>query len=181
MTPLKKAGSFFDRFLDSSAAVTGAIIILVMLVVCVNVIMRYVFNRPIAGAEEITEYLLLFITFIGTAWLLREGGHVRVDILLNRVKPLTQARLSVVSSLIGVFICAVLTWYGFQVTWVNFQQNAYFPSLLEFPKAPILVIIPLGSLLLLIQFLRRTTRSLENWRLARKNIDSGVVVQGDQR
>jgi len=167
----KKIGSFFDRLLNVSAVVTGTIIVLVMVAVCVNVIMRYLFNRPIAGVEEITEYLLLYITFIGTAWLLREEGHVRVDILLNRVKPKTLAFLSVISSLIGVLICGVLAWYGFKVTWVNFQQGAYFPHILEFPKAPILVIIPCGSFLLLIQFLRRTARSLQNLRSGEKHMD----------
>lgn len=171
MKPQKKAITFFDRLLNVMAAVTGTIIVLVMVAVCVNVIMRYVFNRPITGVEEITEYLLLYVTFIGTAWLLREGGHVRVDILLNRVKPRTRVFLGVVSSLIGVLICGVLTWYGTKVTWVNFQQGSYFPSILEFPKAPVLVIIPCGSFLLLIQFLRKTTQSLGNWRSGRKHMD----------
>ena len=64
--------SLFDRFLDVSPVISGIIIVLIMLAVCANVIMRYFLNRPIVGIDEISEYLLLFITFIGSAWLLRE-------------------------------------------------------------------------------------------------------------
>jgi len=166
MKLLKKPASFFDWLLNSLSLLTCAIILMVMAAVCVNVIMRYAFNRPVMGVEEITEYLLLVITFIGSAWLLREEGHVNVDILLVRLDAEKQALFGVISSLIGVFICAVLTWYGWKVTWVNFQQHAYFPSLLELPKSPVYAVIPFGSFLLLIQFLRRTARDLRAWRSA---------------
>ena len=61
----KEDPSPFDRFLDVSPVISGIIIVLIMLAICVNVIMRYFLNRPIAGIDEISEYLLLFITFIG--------------------------------------------------------------------------------------------------------------------
>ena len=168
MTFLKKPASFFDWLLNSLSLLTCAIILIVMVAVCLNVIMRYAFNRPIMGVEEITEYLLLVITFIGSAWLLREEGHVGVDILLVRQTMEKQAFFGVISSLIGVFICAVLTWYGAKVTWTSLQEHAYFPSLLEMPKSPVYAVIPFGSFLLLLQFLRRTARDLTAWRSAGK-------------
>ena len=88
---LKKLVYFFDWLLNSLSFLTGAIIFIVMMTVCLNVLMRYAFNRPIMGVEEITEYLLLLITFIGSAWLLREEGHVGVDILMVRLSPRMQA------------------------------------------------------------------------------------------
>jgi C4-dicarboxylate transporter DctQ subunit len=159
---MKRILAFFDILLDFTPLLTGGIIIIMMLGVSVNVVLRYIFSQPIVGLEEITEYLLLFITLIGAAWLLRENGHVSVDILLDRLNRRQKAFLSTINSLMGAFICAILTWYGSQVVYVNFQREAYFPSLLEFPKAPILAIIPIGSFLLLIQFLRRTADFIKN-------------------
>jgi TRAP-type C4-dicarboxylate transport system permease small subunit len=159
--------SLFDRFLDVSPVISGIIIVLIMLAVCANVIMRYFLNRPIVGIDEISEYLLLFITFIGSAWLLREEGHVGVDILLIRLSNKSNAFLGIFSSLIGIFICLILIWFGSKVVWINFQRGSYFPSLLEIPKAPVLAIIPLGSFLLLLQFLRRTARNVQEWRVFR--------------
>jgi TRAP-type C4-dicarboxylate transport system permease small subunit len=161
---MKRIFRVFDLLLDFLPLLMGAIIIIMMLGVSLNVILRYFFNLPISGLEEVTEYFLLFITLIGAAWLLREDGHVRVDILLVRLNWRNQAILGFVSSLMGVFLSAILTWYGLQVTYINFQRGAYYPSLLEFPKAPILAIIPLGSFLLLIQFLRRSAGFLRSRR-----------------
>ena len=161
----KRDPSLFDRFLDLSPIISGIIIVLIMLAVCANVIMRYFLNRPIVGVDEISEYLLLFITFIGSAWLLKEEGHVGVDILLIRLSRNSNAFLGIFSSLIGVFICLVLIWFGSKVVWINFQRGSYFPSLLEIPKAPVLAIIPFGCFLLLIQFLRRTAKNVRDWRI----------------
>ena len=175
---LSKLESFFDRLLYTLSFLTIAIILLVMVTVCLNVVMRYAFNQPIMGVEEIIEYLLLVVTFIGSAWLLREEGHVGVDIILVRLSTRNQALLGVISSLIGVFICGVLAWYGSRVAWTYLQEQAYFPSLLETPKWPIFAAIPFGSFLLLIQFLRRTANNLRAWAAASGSVGQGAESGG---
>ncbi len=158
---LKKLGKVLDRILGFFSFLVCAIIVVITLAVCLNVIMRYVFNRPIIGVEEITEQLLLFITFLGTAWLLKNEGHVTVDFVVIRLSPRTQAILNIISSLFGVLISLALTWYGTKVTWANFVKGAYFSTILELPKAPFFAVIPLGSFFLLIQFLRRIVNTIQ--------------------
>lgn len=136
----------------------GVIMAFIMTSVGLEVIMRYFFNRPLIWVTEITECLLLYITFLGSAWLLREEGHVRVDIFINRLKPNTVAFLSTINSIIGVFISGTLTVYGTRVTWDYFQRGMYTPTAMELPLYAILLIIPIGSFMLLVQFLRRTGR-----------------------
>ncbi len=158
---LKKLGKVFDHILAFFSFLVCAIIVVITLAVCVNVIMRYVFNRPIIGVEEITEQLLLFITFLGTAWLLKNEGHVTVDFVVIRLSPRTQAILTIISSLFGVLISLAFTWYGTKVAWANFVKGAYFSTILELPKAPFFAVIPLGSFFLLVQFLRRIVNTVQ--------------------
>ncbi len=146
----------FDRLLEILAYVSGGIILMTMVGVCLNVIMRYFFNRPIVGADEVTGYLLLYVTFLGTAWLLKDEGHVAVDFVVLKLQLRKQIFLHVVTSILGVIISAALVWYGSKVTWKSYITHAYMGTILEIPKAPILVLIPVGSFLLLIQFIRRT-------------------------
>jgi C4-dicarboxylate transporter DctQ subunit len=153
---MKRAFRVFDRILEAMIFLSGLILIFVMLSVCLEVILRYFFNRPQIWVTEITECLLLYITFMGSAWLLREEGHVKVDILLNMLKPRTLIILGIISSVIGVFVSVVLTGYGFRLTWDYLQRGIYTPTAMEIPVSAIIVIIPVGSLLLLVQFLRRT-------------------------
>jgi C4-dicarboxylate transporter DctQ subunit len=155
---MKRFLKIFDQCLDFLSSLAGAILIFIMLSVCLEVIMRYFFNRPLIWVTEVTECLLLYITFLGTAWLLREDGHVTVDIVLNRLRPRVAAFLGVVNSVIGSLVALVLTWYGALVMWDKFQRNVYTPSIMEIPIAAIIVIIPVGSVMLLTQFILRTTK-----------------------
>ena len=153
---MKRLLDIFDRTLNIMTFLAGMLLIFIMLSVCMEVILRSFFNRPQIWVTEVTECLLLYITFLGTAWLLREEGHVKVDVILNRLKPQTTAFLGIISSIIGVLVSITLTIYGFSVTWNYFQRGIYTPTALELPVSAILLIIPIGSLMLFIQFIRRT-------------------------
>jgi TRAP-type C4-dicarboxylate transport system permease small subunit len=122
--------------------------------------MRYFLNRPLQWVIELTEYALLYVTFLGSAWLLKQEGHITVDVILVQFSERTQVRLKIFSSIIGVIVSLFLVWYGFEVSWDHYKEGIYNITVLEFPKAPILAIIPIGSLILLMQFIRRTCESI---------------------
>ncbi len=149
-----------DMIIRVMAGLSNVIIVYLMLSVCTDVIMRYFFNRPQAWIAEISEYLLLYVTFLGAAWVLRNEGHVMVDILLTRVSPKTNAVLGIFSSIIGVFVCLIISWFGTIETLYHFKRGVLNPSILEFPKAPLLAIIPFGSFFFMLQFIRRTLKFL---------------------
>jgi TRAP-type C4-dicarboxylate transport system permease small subunit len=155
---MKKLLSIFDRTMNGMAFLAGVILIFIMLSVCMEVILRDVFSTPQMWVTQVTECLLLYITFLGSAWLLREEGHVKVDILLSRLRPRTGAFLGIISSFIGVIVSVVITICGSTLTWRYLVKGMYTPTVMEIPLAAILVIIPVGSLMLLIQFIRRTCR-----------------------
>jgi TRAP-type C4-dicarboxylate transport system permease small subunit len=152
---MKKLMVWFDRVVDGMIFLAGIILVFIMLSVCMEVILRYFLNRPQMWVTEVTEVLLLYITFLGTTWLLRQEGHVKVDIILNRLKPKTLAFLGIFSSAIGIFVSITLTVSGFQLTWDYVQRGIYTPTAMEIPVSIIIVIIPIGSLMLLVQFIRR--------------------------
>ncbi len=139
----------------------GTMVICVMITTCAEIVLRYFFKRPIFWATEITEYCLLYVTFLGTAWLLGKDGHVRIDLLVNRLNPKAQAFVDIVVSLVGAAVSLAFAWYGAKTTWSNFRDHTIIPSILEPPFFIVLAVIPLGSFLLFIQFLRRMFRDLE--------------------
>ena len=56
------------------ASAATLIFVAMMLVVCAEVLLRYGFNSPISWVVEISEYALLWITFLGAAWVLRAAA-----------------------------------------------------------------------------------------------------------
>ena len=77
-----KVSHAFDWIIGFLAFLAATLIILVMLLVGMEIVLRYG-GSPMAWAFEVTEYCLLFITFLGTAWVLRNERHVTMDLVPN--------------------------------------------------------------------------------------------------
>ena len=152
---LAKVAAIFDRIVDVLAILSAICIVGIMLLMCYEVIMRYFFNEGSAWAVELTEYGLFLLAFLGTAWLLRRDGHVRVDILLNRLTPRSQIILNIVTSVIGIIVCFIIGWYAGAAAWDHFQRGIPVIKTLNVPKAPFLAVLSLGCFLMSIQFLRQ--------------------------
>jgi len=144
----------FDHINKVLFWVSGSLLLVQTLSISLDVFMRYYLNRPMVWVDEVNEYLMVFITFLGTAWVLKTGGHIRVDTLLIRLKPRAQAMLNIVTFVLAAVFCLILAWYGIRVTWYNFEMGLYFGTRLQPPVAPIYAPIPLGFFLLSIQFVR---------------------------
>ena len=114
---------------------------------------------------ELAEYSLLYITFTGTAWVLRKDGHVKIDILMAHINPRKTQILEAIASVIGILVCALLTYYGVDVALDHMARGVYNPTLMEFPKGPLIAIIPIGAFLLFIQFIRRFFDLLKDLRM----------------
>ncbi len=135
--------------------VSALLIALMMLTVVYDVIARLAFRAPTLWVIDINEYLLVYVTFIPAAWILLRDGHVKVEIVVSRLQPRTQRVMGVVTDLMGLFYCAILTWQGWLVAWAALEKGYRFSTALSFPQFPVFVIIPLGAAWLGLAFLIR--------------------------
>ena len=124
MRLITKAGSIFDRTINILTVAAIVILVFVMLSVCAEVILRYFLNRPLIWVVQVTENSLLYIAFLGAAWVLKREGHVKMDLVLNRLNPATQYLMNSITSIIGAIICLVITWYGVKVCWDLYQYQS---------------------------------------------------------
>lgn len=160
----------FNRALIALAVGAAGVIIFVMVSVDFEVVMRYVFNSPTRWVQDFTEYALLFILFLATGWVLFEEAHVRVDIVLSHISPKSQRILNTVTSIAGAVACAVLFWFSLRATWEAFAAGEIIRKALTVPRGAIWIIMPIGSLLLTIQFMRRA------WSFARSLKEKGSDI-----
>ncbi len=162
---LKKAGIVFDRFNDILVWLAALLLTFVWISVSVEVFLRYFLNRPMRWTFESTENILVWITFLGAAWLLRSEGHIKIDLVVARLKPRGQFVINIIISILCAIACLVIAWYGVRVVSDQFQRNLHFVTLLAPLMWPLYTIIPISGFLLFIQFLRRTYRYLADWRV----------------
>jgi C4-dicarboxylate transporter DctQ subunit len=156
--------SIFDSLLEIFRFLGIVLIIWAWLSTCAEVFLRYFLNRPQGWTLELTEYSLLYITFLGAPWLLRRDGHVKMDIVIRKLSIKTQNIVNTISSLLCLIVCLVVAWGAGMATWTHFQRDSVTPKLLEFPLYPLLAIIMMGYGFLAIQFLRRATGFIKELR-----------------
>ena len=160
MKLLNKAGSIFDRVISRLAVVAGVLVIFMLSAVLYEVVCRYFFGRAVLWTYEIIEFTMLFITFLATTWLLKKEGHVKIDLVLQRLKPKSQAVLNVTTSIICAIAFLIIVVFSAMTTWESAQLGYFTPTELKIPQHFVLFIIPVGSFLLFIQFLRRAYLNL---------------------
>ena len=161
MKLLTKANTAFDRINHILAILAAFLLAFIMLSVCSDVIMRYFFSRPMFWVTEVTEYCLLWVTFLATAWVLSRDNHVVMDLVIGHMKPEMRARIGIMTSIIGFAVCLLVTWYGVKVTLDVFQRDLLLSTVLTPPAYMLFIIIPIGSFLLTIQFIRRAFQSIK--------------------
>ena len=155
------------------AIFAAALLAFIMLSVCGNVVMRYFFDQPMHWILEVTEYCLLWITFLGTTWVLKREGHVVMDLAIGQLNPGARDMVSIFTSIAGTVVSLFLTWYGVKVTLDVFQRDLLLSTILTPPAYILFIIIPVGSLLLSIQFVIRTCGFI-NRRRGLSGKDTGI-------
>lgn len=156
MKLIDKAANIFDRLNDLLALMATVLLAFLMLSVTYSVVIRYFWGFTTFGLFEIWQYSLLYIPFLGVAWLLKREGHINMDVVLIRLKPKAQAILNGITSILSALTCLALIWGGTLMTWESFRAGHRIIGELFPPEFLILMIIPIGSFLFFIQFLRRT-------------------------
>ena len=93
----------------------------VVVVVFVDVVMRYAFKTSFVFTQELEWHLFAFIFLMGAGYTLLKDGHVRVDIFYQRCSPKTQAWIN----LIGVIFFLIPGCYMIIATSLKFVYNAW--------------------------------------------------------
>jgi TRAP-type C4-dicarboxylate transport system permease small subunit len=150
----------FDLIVDGAAALAAALLIAVMLTTTIKVGFRYGLGEGLFGIDQISGTMLLYITFLGAAWVLRREEHVTIDLLVGVLDTRNRRRLHILGSILGAAICLSLALFGTLEVLNSLQKGIRIPAEIEMPRAINLVVIPFGSLLLGLQFLRRAWVSL---------------------
>jgi C4-dicarboxylate transporter, DctQ subunit len=144
----------FDKLIEVMAALAGAILIFITAAVCYTIGMRFLFTKTTIWLMQTTEYALLWIVFLATTWLLRERGHITTDVIYTHLNEKTKRYLDCIMFIIGGVACAFMVYFGIDYTRECIIKEVTDVRAVTIPKWTIFIIIPLGSILLTIQFFR---------------------------
>jgi TRAP-type C4-dicarboxylate transport system permease small subunit len=102
--------------------------------------------------------MLYAITFLGAPWVLRENGHIAIELVVERLPARARAAARFASDGLGALVCAVLAYYAGRAFWRSYSSGNLVYETFVFPEWYLYWLAPLVFLLLLLLFLRRLWR-----------------------
>ena len=162
MQALKKLSQWIDTLNTWVGNCVAWATAIVVVVVFVDVVMRYVFDTSFVFTQELEWHLFGFIFLMGAGYTLLKDGHVRVDIFYQRLSPKSKAWIN----LLGVLFFLIPGCYMIIATSMRFVYNAW--SVMEGSPDPggipyrfvLKACIPAGFILLLLQGISLGIKSL---------------------
>jgi TRAP-type mannitol/chloroaromatic compound transport system permease small subunit len=151
-----------DRFTDFTGTLVAWLAIPMVAVVSYEVIARYVFTAPTIWSYDLTYMLYGTIFMLGSAYALHKGAHIRTDFLFEKWSIRTQGLIDSIAYIVFFFPSLVVFlavgweqgWYAYQIGETS-EQTPWRPILWPFK-----MVIPVTCLLLLIQGVSETIKSV---------------------
>ena len=152
----------FGALIDALAVVASLLLLAMMLIICGDVLLRNValpgLPSGIAWSNEISELLLYLLTMFAAPWLLRQGRHIRVDIVLRILPPRWAYGCEWIADVLGFTCCLWMIWYGSAVASKSLADQALSIKTLVMPEWWFMAPLPACFALLAVEFVFRMRR-----------------------
>lgn len=119
------------------------------LMVFANVVLRFLTNESILWVEEVSRYLMIWLTFLGAGVVLRYGGHIGIDTLQDSFpRHAAAVRLAIFVFLLGFF--GFMVWIGTRYAALTWGQTT---PVMEISVGIVYLAMPVGFALLIVHLL----------------------------
>ena len=163
------------KLIDAVGYLCGLLMILMVMNVFYDVVMRYVFSNASIGMQELEWHLFAAMFMFGIGYTLKQGGHVRVDIIYDRLSPKLRAWIDLIGSLVfAIPFTALIVYYGYGYSLDAFQMGEGSADPGGLPHRWIIrSVIPMASTFVILCFVHSV---LENINTLRGNSPSSGVT-----
>lgn len=117
-------GRLLDLYCVALKAAIALCLAAMVVLVFSNVVLRYVFNSGIPTSEELSRWLLVWLTFLGAIVALREHAHLGVDSLVRTLPPAGRLICFVLSYALMLYANWLLTLGSWKQTVITFSDTA---------------------------------------------------------
>jgi TRAP-type C4-dicarboxylate transport system permease small subunit len=151
MRPVIRA---YDALLYAMAFVAAAALVWLMVSVVLSVAMRNLGLQPFAWLFTSAEYGLLYMTMLGAPWLVREKGHVHIELVTAALPPRVRRVVSRAVALACVAVSLILAWYGLELVRTNIERNDFDVRAYFYPRWLLTITFPIAFSFMAIEFAR---------------------------
>lgn len=150
-----------DKICSGIAVLAAGLFLFCTFSICYSILTRSLRIVGPVWVVQFNEYAMLWITFLGTAYLLMKNRHVSIQIVTSRLGTKGKKVFEQVHNLLGILLCLVLFFFTSSSTWEHFARGVIDVQSVDVPKGYVLMVIPFGFLLLSLQFIRRFIKAFK--------------------
>ena len=165
---------WYGHVLEAMMLLAGLLLLVMTFMIGADVVLRNIGAGGVAVSNELSEDILYLITLLTAPWLLRQGRHIRVDIVLRVLPPRVAWALEWLGDAIGIVCCLYFVWYGAGVTAASYLNGSLSIKTLVTPEWWMLAPLPIAFALLAIEFVFRMDRLARAERGARDDAVSAA-------
>lgn len=142
------------RILDRIEEIVAAVCLSVMTILAfANVVARYVFSASFSFSEEITTYLFVLLSLLGTAIAARRRAHLGLTILTDVVSPKIRRILHIIGYLFAVAFTGAIFYYGILMV-LSQRQLHQVTANMQWPEWIFGSFVPIGALFATVRFVQ---------------------------
>jgi TRAP-type C4-dicarboxylate transport system permease small subunit len=150
-------GGLARKLITLMATVSGLgafiAILCAMLVICYEVMARYVFSWPTVWEIEAAVFLLIFATFVGSVHGVKDDAHVSMDMVATMIKPRIRTKLNTATSFASMVLCIFVSIKGWEMWWEAYSLGWHSDSIWAPPLWIPYLFLPIGFTLMSLQYL----------------------------
>src|SRR5690606_34747683 len=150
--PPSRPARLMALFMSAIIVSAGLVAVFIGLAVCYEIFVRSVLGRPVIWVEEITTYLVGYITFVGMGAALYEGSHVGIEFLTHRLNRPVRTAVWTIANLLMLALAGLIvdmSWTYWSDAWNSGERST---SLLSVPLwIPYLCFLVGSVILFLVQ------------------------------
>ena len=133
--------------------VAATLLLIVAVLIAFDVVMRFVFNKPVIGIAEIVANGIVIIAFLQLSYAVRIGGMLRSDLLFSRLNQTGKAIFEIIVSALGALLFGLIAWASWTpmlkaIRTLEFEGHASF----QVPVWPVKLIIVSCAILAVINY-----------------------------
>lgn len=136
------------------ALVAGAVLCMLAAMICLDVASRSLRLFATPWTLDVAQYMLYVITFFGAPWVLREGGHISIELVVEHLPVGAQRQVRRLQNVLGAAVCATLFVFACKTLWRSFSGHVLVYQTFVFPEWYLFSIAPPVFLVLLGVYLR---------------------------
>ena len=144
----------YDRLVDTMAFIAACLLVWLMVAIVISVTMRNLGLQPFAWLFVSGEYGLFYLTMLGAPWLVRQRGHVHVEIVTALLPAALRRVVSRLVAVACVLVSALLAWKGAELMMENIARNDFDVRAYFTPKWWLTAAFPLSFGLMAVEFAR---------------------------